>query len=106
MCSTTGPTNSSARAWTCCCPRRNGCGERLASVYPVPLERIQQQRLLSRIWQGEVQHMRRDGTKVSVATHWALLTDGENEPLSVIETQTDVTARSQMQEELEAANKR
>ncbi len=81
--------------------------ELLQTIFPVPLERIQQQLLLSRVWKGEVEQMRRNGTRVTVSTYWALLKDEENEPpLSVIETQTDVTARFQMQRELEAANER
>jgi len=102
--------------WTAGCERLYGwtaeeavghvCQELLQTTFPMPLERIQQQLLTSRIWEGEVQHIRRDGTKLSIFTHWVLLTDGENEPLTVIETQTDVTARSQMQKELEAANAR
>jgi PAS domain S-box-containing protein len=102
--------------WTAGCERLYGwtaaeavghvCQELLRTTFPMPLEQIQQQLLLSRIWQGEVQHVKRDGTKLSIFTHWVLLTDGENEPLTVIETQTDVTARSQMQRELETANAR
>ncbi len=83
------------------------CQELLQTIFPVPLEQIQQQLLLSGMWKGEVEHMRRNGTRVSISTHWALLRDRENEPpLSVIETQTDVSARVQMQRELEAANER
>ncbi len=103
--------------WTAGCEKLYGwtaeeavghvCHELLQAIFPVPLEQIQQQLLLSRMWKGEVEHMRRNGTRVSISTHWALLTDAENEPpLTVIETQTDVTARFQMQRELEAANER
>ncbi len=101
--------------WTAGCERLYGwtaqeavghiCHELLQTRFPARLEQIQQQLLLSRIWKGEVQHVRRDGTRVSIATHWALLTDG-NDPISVIETQTDITARSQMEQELGAANAR
>ncbi len=102
--------------WTAGCERLYGwsaqeavghnCHELLRTKFPAPLEQIQQQLLLSRSWKGEVEHIRRDGTRVPVATQWALLTDGENDPISIIETQTDITARSQMQREVEAANER
>jgi PAS domain S-box-containing protein len=102
--------------WTAGCKRLYGwtadeavghvCHELLHTTFPMPFEQIQQQLLLSRIWQGEVHHIRRDGTKLSIFTHWVLLTDGENEPLTIIETQTDVTAHSQVQRELQAANAR
>lgn len=102
--------------WTAGCERLYGwtaeeavghvCHELLRTTFPAPLDLIQQQLFLSRTWKGEVQHLRRDGTRVSVSTHWALLTDGEHEPLSVIETQTDVTARAEVQRELETAHER
>jgi len=102
--------------WTAGCERIYGwtaaeavgriCQEFLRTTFPTPLEEIQQQLLLSRHWEGEVAHIRSNGTKAYISTHWALLTDGDNEPLSVIETQTDISARFQMQRELETANER
>ncbi len=102
--------------WTAGCERLYGwtaqeavghvCHELLQTSFPAPLAQIQHDLRLARTWEGEVEHTRRDGSRVSVATHWALLTGGENEPLTIIETQTDITARSRMQHELEAANER
>lgn len=102
--------------WTAGCERLYGWAaddaighithELLRTNFPAPLEQIQQQLLLSGTWKGEVEHIRRDGTRLLVATHWALMSDGGNEPISVIETQTDITARSQMQQELESVNER
>ncbi len=53
-------------------------------------------------WIGELQHKRRDGSSVPIATHWVLLTDGGDEPPSVIETHTDISARLTAQQELQA----
>ncbi|MBV9612729.1 MAG: PAS domain S-box protein [Acidobacteriaceae bacterium] len=102
--------------WTAGCERLYGwtaeeavghvCQELLRTVFPAPLDQIQQQLLLSKSWKGEVQHLRRDGTRLVVATHWVLLTDSDQEPMSVIETQTDVSSRSEIQHELELANER
>ncbi len=50
--------------------------------------------------------MRRDGSRVFVSTHWVLLGDSSDEPLTVIETHTDITVRLQIQHELEGANER
>ncbi|MBV9405439.1 MAG: PAS domain S-box protein [Acidobacteriaceae bacterium] len=100
--------------WTAGCERLYGwtameavghvCHELLRTVFPAPLERIQEQFLQSGVWQGVVEHIRRNGTRLWVATHWALLSGSDNEPPSVIETQTDITYRFEMQRELERAN--
>ena len=60
--------------WTAGCQRLYGwtaaeavghvCHVLLRTTFPVPLEQVEQQLLLARIWQGEVQHIRRDGTKL------------------------------------------
>lgn len=102
--------------WTAGCERLYGwtpqeavghvCHELLQTNFPESMDRIQQQLLVDRHWKGDVEHLRRDGSRLSVATYWALLTGAQNEPISIIETQTDITARSQMQRELEAANER
>jgi light-regulated signal transduction histidine kinase (bacteriophytochrome) len=67
---------------------------------------IQEQLLLSGIWQGDLQHARRDGTRIWISTHWVLLPDSGEEPPSVIETHADITAHVEMQDELENANQR
>src|SRR5581483_3730206 len=102
--------------WTAGCERLYGWSaedavghvshELLRTRFPVPLEQIQDQLRVSGGWKGEVEHVRRDGSRVLVASHWALLADREDEPMSVIETETDITARSHIQRELEAANDR
>jgi two-component system, chemotaxis family, sensor kinase Cph1 len=78
----------------------------LKTNFPAPLEQIQQQLLLSGAWKGELEHLKRDGTHVFVSTHWVLMTDSSDEPPSVIETHSDITARLQIQRELEYANER
>lgn len=102
--------------WTAGCERLYGwtsadavgkvCQQLLKTVFPVTLDHIQEQLLLSGNWMGEVQHVRRDGTRLAIATHWVLLSSGAHEPLTVIETQTDVTVRVRFQRELESANER
>ncbi len=78
----------------------------LRTNFSAPLEQIQQQLLLSGAWKGELEHVKRDGTHVFVSTHWVLMTDSAGEPPSVIETHSDITARLQIQRELEYANER
>jgi PAS domain S-box-containing protein len=80
--------------------------ELLQTKYPVPLEQIHKQLLTSGRWEGEVEHFSRNGTKLAVATHWVVISDDMQPPRTVIETQTDVTSRVLMQQEIENANER
>ena len=100
--------------WTAGCERLYGwtaqeavgqiCQELLKSEFPIPLEEINRQLKATGTWAGELEHSRRDGTRLSIAATWVFLQDGPNEPGMVIETQTDVSERSQMRRELETAN--
>jgi PAS domain S-box-containing protein len=100
--------------WTTGCERLYGwtaqeavgqiCQQLLRTEFPVPPEKIDNQMKMSGAWQGELQHYRRDGARLSIATTWVLLQDAPDKPGMVIETQTDVTPRSQMRQELEATN--
>ncbi len=79
------------------------CQELLKTKCPIPFDRIQEQLRVMGSWKGEVEHFRRDGSRVFVATHWVLLYDEENEPLTVIESCSDITARVTGAEELQSA---
>ena len=100
--------------WTAGCERLYGwtaqeavgqiCQELLKTKFPVPLEEINHQLKATGVWKGELEHSRRDGTRLAIAATWVLMQDGPDEPGMVIETQTDVTTHAQMRRELEAAN--
>lgn len=102
--------------WTAGCERLYGwtahealghtAHEILKCNYPAARDQIQGQLLLSGTWKGEVETMRRDGTRMFVSAHWVLLGDSGEEPPTVIETHIDITARHEVQRELEAANER
>ena len=76
----------------------------LKRTFPEPLDRIQDRLRSAGTWKGELEHVKRDGSRVLVSTHWVLSADNPDGPPRVIETHTDITARFQIQEELEAAN--
>lgn len=76
----------------------------LKATFPEPLDKIQDQLRASGTWKGELEHVKRDGSRVLVATRWVLSPDNADAPPRVIETHTDITVRLQMQRELEAAN--
>src|SRR5579875_797598 len=102
--------------WTAGCTRLYGwlademVGENvhqlLQSTFPDPLEQIHDKLLQTGIWNGELGCACRDGRRIFISAHWVLLPNDSDEPPSVIETHTDITARLDMQNELEAVNDR
>lgn len=84
----------------------NAAHELLRTVYPGPLSGINEQLQAAGTWKGELKQFRRDGSCLYVSTYWMLLTDGDGGPLAVIETQSDITSRVQIQQQLEAVNQR
>jgi PAS domain S-box-containing protein len=102
--------------WTAGCERLYGwtsaeavgeiCQDLLRTDFPVSLERIKQELIFSGSWNGQVEHGTREGKRLAIATNWVLLDPDDAQPPSVIETQTDVSARSLVQRELESVNER
>lgn len=102
--------------WTAGCERLYGwtaqeaTGKRshllLQTTFATPLEEVQQQLLASGTWQGELQQVTKDGRQVAISAHWVLFGDEADEPLSVIESHSDITARITVQRELENANEK
>ncbi|MBV8809048.1 MAG: PAS domain S-box protein [Acidobacteriaceae bacterium] len=80
--------------------------ELLQTGFPEPLEAIEQQLLEFGTWTGELTQKRRDGTVLMVSAQWVLLSDEADEPRTIIATHTDITARSEIQHELESVNAR
>lgn len=102
--------------WTAGCERLYGwsaeeargrsCQILLKTEFPQSLDQIQQELLTSGTWNGELRHVRKNGTQVAVSAHWALLVDEAQEPLSIIEGHSDISARILVQRELETANRK
>ena len=51
-------------------------------------------------WEGELIQTRRDGTRIVVASRWALQSDAQGSPLAVLETNNDITASKQAEHAL------
>lgn len=49
-------------------------------------------------WEGELIHTRRDGSVIIVSSRWALRTDTNGRPLSILESNRDVTQRKREEE--------
>jgi len=68
--------------------------EVLRTKFPVPLEEIKS---LDK-WEGELRHIKRDGSQIVVASRWATLRDNEGKPAGWLEINTDITTRKRAEE--------
>jgi two-component system, LuxR family, sensor kinase FixL len=71
----------------------------LQTIFPTPLEQINEELLRTDRWAGELVHTKRDGTKVTVASRWSLQRDDHGRPAAILETNNDITERKQAEEE-------
>ncbi|HYL63434.1 MAG TPA: PAS domain S-box protein [Candidatus Methylomirabilis sp.] len=67
--------------------------ELLHTVFPMALEEIERTILTSGFWEGELQQHNRAGDKLIVTSRWALRTDSAGKPVSILETNRDITQR-------------
>jgi PAS domain S-box-containing protein len=74
--------------------------ELLHTEFPEPLERIEEKLKVAGRWEGELVHRKRDGGRIVVFSVWVLLRDAEGHPVRVLETNADITARKQAEDEL------
>lgn len=68
--------------------------EVLRTEFPVPLEKIKS----TDYWEGELRHIKRDGSQVVVTSRWTTLRDNEGKPTGWLEINTDITARKRAEE--------
>ena len=67
--------------------------ELIKTVFPAPLDEINAELERTGHWEGDLVHTRRDGTKLMVASRWALRRDDDGRPSAVLETNNDITSR-------------
>ena len=63
----------------------------LSTVFPMPLKEIEAEVLEKGHWEGELLHKRRDGAGLVVFSRWALRTDSNGKPISVLESNRNIT---------------
>jgi PAS domain S-box-containing protein len=72
----------------------------LQTVFPTPLEQITETLHSTGRWEGELQHTKRDGTQVIVASRWSLQRTDSGYPLGTLETNNNITDRKRAEEAL------
>lgn len=76
----------------------------LQTVFPAPIEEIQAELLTKDRWEGELKHVKAEGTKVMVASRWSLRRDEQGRPTAILETNNDITQRKRGEEEVRKLN--
>jgi PAS domain S-box-containing protein len=74
------------------------------TIFPIPLQQIEEKLMRDGRWEGELVHTKKFGTPVIVASRWSLQRDDKGTPLAVLETNNDITERKraeQAREEIE-----
>jgi PAS domain S-box-containing protein len=68
---------------------------------PVPLAEVDAALLADGVWEGDVEHVRRDGLVVAVASRQALRRDATGQPTAILEINREITARQAAEAERE-----
>jgi PAS domain S-box-containing protein len=76
----------------------------LHTVFPAPLEQINEQLKQTGLWEGELTHTRPDGTHLISASRWSLRSDESRRPLLVMETNNDISDRKRREHEVASLN--
>jgi len=76
--------------------------ELLQTAHPENLEKIRKDLGRNNRWSGELAHIRKDGKTITVFSRWTLDRDARGRPTSILETNTDVTARKHAEQQQRA----
>ena len=76
--------------------------ELLQTTHPENLEKIRKNLERDNYWSGELVHIRKDGKTITVFSRWTLDRDVRGRPASILETNTDVTARKRAEQQQRA----
>jgi PAS domain S-box-containing protein len=74
----------------------------LGTAFPAPQPEIEAELVRHGRWQGELTQTRRDGTRVEVASRWALYPGGPGRAPAVLEIYNDISDRKQAEAQLHA----
>ena len=79
--------------------------ELLRTKFPIPLHEIQATLCEQGRWDGELVHIRRDGSTIVVATRWSVQRDEHGTPIAILEINRDITDRRRAEEALQASER-
>jgi hypothetical protein len=66
----------------------------------VPIDEIHAELLRADRWEGELEKIKADGTRVVVSSRWALVRDEQQRPVLVLATNNDITAGRRPEEHI------
>ena len=72
----------------------------LQTIFPYPIEQVYADLLAHDRWEGELVHTRRYGSRIVVASRWALQRDADGQPIGVLEINNDITDQKEAQAQL------
>lgn len=70
----------------------------LQTEFPRPVEEIKARLLAHGHWEGELIHIRKDGARLTVDSHWVLHRDEQGKPKAILEVNNDITERKRAEE--------
>jgi PAS domain S-box-containing protein len=68
--------------------------------FPEPLGMVEEKLFETGMWEGELIHTRRDGSIITVSSAWVLHRNSQGQPIRILETNVDITARQQAEQQL------
>jgi len=68
--------------------------------FPEPLGMVEKKLFETGMWEGELIHTRRDGSIITVSSAWVLHRNSQGQPIRILETNVDITARQQAEQQL------
>ncbi len=76
------------------------CHQLLRTESDVPIEEIKSLLLKQRIWEGELLHRRRDGTRILVVSRWAIDREERNAATIIFEVNSNITEEKRLGDQL------
>jgi PAS domain S-box-containing protein len=73
----------------------------LKTEFPEPLPKICEQLLRDNCWENEIVHTRRDGSRLTIFSRWALDRDAQGNRAYILETNNDITRRKEAETALQ-----
>jgi diguanylate cyclase (GGDEF)-like protein/PAS domain S-box-containing protein len=90
-------------AWTAREALGKAAHELLQTEFPRPAEEIQEKLLREGHWEGELIQLKRDGSRITVASRWILQRDETGKPAGRLQFNTDITERRVAEKALQEA---